>query len=323
MALDQLLEDTDCKGVYLLLQELYKAVREVNKKISSYRDLFKHKPYVREILVEPILRVLGWDPSNPDSVLPGAKAIIGNRELTIDFLLRNNNGFIGAVFVEEYGSPLVIDKYYPLIGSREFKNVKYIIVTDGARWEVYSYNKTHIISINLLLGLGTIDEVLEKLDGLLKLLNYRVISGEFLFIQRRTTMEKELEEAEEPRVKCISIRRYDREKHGFPIRIELPDGTIIRENTWRGYLYRFAKWLIENNYITTKDLPVMLPSADFRYIINDKPVHSNGDRFRAPKLLKKGFFIELHASSKFIMRVMKFLAINYGVRDVRVCISVK
>lgn len=61
-------------------------------------------------------------------------------------------------------------------------------------------------------------------------------------------------------------------------------------------LTKTAGWLIDNDYLSQDDCPVQVVSGSraFRYLVNTSPVHSNSQKFTAPREIGQGMYIETH-----------------------------
>jgi len=53
-----------------------------------------------------------------------------------------------------------------------------------------------------------------------------------------------------------------------------------------------AEWLIKRGHLTKRDCPVRVTTGQIRYLVNTKPVHQNGEKFRGPQRLTNELYIE-------------------------------
>lgn len=70
----------------------------------------------------------------------------------------------------------------------------------------------------------------------------------------------------------------------------------------------FVRFLAERDYLTPEDLPLALPSATNRYIVNDAPYHQDGSEMTREEEIAEDVYIDVNASADTIRRHMKALA---------------
>jgi predicted type IV restriction endonuclease len=75
------------------MRELIDAIERVRERIKKYENQLKQNEMLtRYVLVDPILRALGWDTENPDQVIPEFQTEVGRP----DYILRWNDICIGV-----------------------------------------------------------------------------------------------------------------------------------------------------------------------------------------------------------------------------------
>lgn len=70
----------------------------------------------------------------------------------------------------------------------------------------------------------------------------------------------------------------------------------------------FVRLLAERDYLTSEDLPLALPSATNRFIVNDVPYHQDGSEMTREEEVVEGVYIDVNASADTIRRHIKALA---------------
>ncbi|MFZ8801789.1 MAG: type I restriction endonuclease [Candidatus Calescibacterium sp.] len=115
------------------MRELIDAIERVRERIKKYGDkLNKNEMLTRYVLVDPILRALGWDTENPDQVVPEPITETGRP----DYALIHNGEKLIMVEVKSLKSDL---KKAREDGFKYcWKNkVPFYIITDGDDWELH------------------------------------------------------------------------------------------------------------------------------------------------------------------------------------------
>lgn len=70
----------------------------------------------------------------------------------------------------------------------------------------------------------------------------------------------------------------------------------------------FVHFLAEHDYLTTEDLPLKLPSATNRFIVNNAPYHQDGSEMTREEEIAEDIYIDINASADTIRRHIKALS---------------
>ncbi len=123
-----------------MLDDLVQTIETLKKRIRNHRDdIQNYESRTRVTLIDPILRVLGWDVSDPAIVQIEPKGPGG----WADYALLGNNGRTVVIFVEAKrlsikDSPITQTVGYAVSENIENNaNVRYCASTNGDTWEVY------------------------------------------------------------------------------------------------------------------------------------------------------------------------------------------
>ena len=119
-----------------MLDDLVEVIEALKGRMATYRaDLQANETRTRTALIDPILRVLGWDVSDPALVTPEYN--VGSRRP--DYALLKDNASPCALFLEakKLGEPLV-NHQEQMVRDANMAGVPYAGLTDGDHWEVYT-----------------------------------------------------------------------------------------------------------------------------------------------------------------------------------------
>ena len=118
--------------------ELANLINELREKLKSYRkELEKSETLVRYCIVDPLLRALGWDLGNPNQVYPEYTVSREEKKIRLDYLLYDaEGGPLAAIEVKALGKVEEAEK--ELVRVAQTAGVRYIIITDGGSWHLYS-----------------------------------------------------------------------------------------------------------------------------------------------------------------------------------------
>jgi len=70
----------------------------------------------------------------------------------------------------------------------------------------------------------------------------------------------------------------------------------------------FVRFLAEHNYLTNEDLPLALPTATNRYIVNNAPYHQDGSEMTREEKVAEDVYIDVNASADTIRHHIKALS---------------
>jgi len=174
------------------MNELFNLVIELRNRIEKYRELLSaNEALTRYVLIDPVLRALGWDTENPDIVRPEEKQGGG----IPDYVLYHNGEKLIALEAKRLGTKLDEKEALDYGFNYSWKNkIPYFIITDGNIWKVYDVREMGgnlILEINLLKD--PIEECVRKLLSLWRpLIKYEIKPIETIVEVGSQPPEKEL-----------------------------------------------------------------------------------------------------------------------------------
>jgi len=124
--------------VYAFMSEFMEFINELKEKLKRHRDLFSNnEAAVRYAIVDPFLKMLGWDVENPEEVIPeySDPKTKGKADyaLFIKELSRNPIAFVEVKKLNGINPEVIREK---LKYSFDL-GVNYTIITDGDSWTLY------------------------------------------------------------------------------------------------------------------------------------------------------------------------------------------
>ncbi|MGB9756600.1 MAG: type I restriction enzyme HsdR N-terminal domain-containing protein [Candidatus Bathyarchaeales archaeon] len=335
------------------MNNLNQALAQIVEKIKKFRSLYEQNEMaVRDQIVNPILRNLGWDPENPEEVQPN----VSTEEGVPDYSLIKNGKKI--LFVEAKKLRVDIEQREVIRQLAKYsfsEGTKYGVLTNGAVWvlirsfeegttlterivwktdleneeppavlrKIVAISKTNIEHIEILvkkvqildeIWQSLLDEPEEMIKGLMPVFKSIISQGypDYQF------EDAEIEDLLKERVKEI-ISGPSEEETPFetPIEGESPrkmklKGEVFELRNSFEILVNTANWLIKNGKLKPSDCPVGIGRGK-RNLINREPKHKYGDDFRAPKKLSSGLWIETHYSTASCINYAKRLLEKFGV----------
>ena len=120
------------------LESLLDLVETLRARIDKHGNALRQsEALTRYALIDPLLRELGWDTSNPDMVVPEYRSGAGSA----DYALLSNGSPAMMVEAKKLSTRLRDQVLSQGINYCLMEGTSYFTVTDGQRWEVYETHK--------------------------------------------------------------------------------------------------------------------------------------------------------------------------------------
>jgi hypothetical protein len=289
-------------------EALEEAIEEINKlktKISKYKDRYSvNEALVRYSLIDPFLRMIGWDTSDPDQVIPEYST--GNGRA--DYALFNSEGdIIALVGAKKLGTAEDIDQHltYCLKVASQ-----YFIATDGNVWQLYdAFKKVKVEEKLIEKWIISEDPPGEIIRKALVISNFSEFGKSTGAIGNHNEPKQEEANNELPRETFIEVNRARRSPPARPRRL-LIQGQEIRVSSVKQVLIAVSEWLIQHGKLKPYEVPI--ESGPSRYIVSKEPVHKNGKKFFDDYKLSNGLHLEVHGSHQAVESNSKLLMEKFG-----------
>ena len=257
------------------MSALITAIGAIRGRIESYENLLsRNEMMTRYVLIDPLLRELDWDTTDPFTVAPEDNIGSGRP----DYILENN-----AVVVEAKKLGANLDnetgKLFFYMGDR---GTRYGILTDGKKWKMYDASTA---TENPMVEFDVTDS-----EG--------IVMSKAIHLHRSVVLERIKQDVSAPKeqvepapnalnynvvapaqnARGISLTdiTYDKRKKR-PRWLICANGNKIYLDNWVGILGGTAEWLIRNEYITKKQCPLSIDMN--KYVIHTSPQHPDGQPF--------------------------------------------
>ena len=254
------------------MHDLLITLDTIRERIKEHRkDLAKNEAMTRYVLIDPLLRSLDWDVSNPADVVPEEGSGASGKT---DYTMGRNSMVVEA---KKFGE--VLDKHTnKLVDYIRTRDVRYGVLTNGSQWRMYDSKettRTPVVEFDVNDANGII---IPKAARLHRSVVYHSVPRPPFEPERGSSMPLSDVEAE------IGKRH--------PAVLVCPDEEKALRS-WVDLPASVAEWLVARGHLTKSDCPV--ESGPANSILNTHPVHQNGKRFRAERKVGK-LFVEVHGS---------------------------
>ena len=130
-----LMKIKDLETVASVIKPISKQIELLSQRINANSATWSsNETATRLQLIDPLLREIGWDTANPDHVQPEYR--VGSRNA--DYVLKSDGRPIAVVEAKNLGVKIDADSRLQAHSYVNTPSIKYVIVTNGDRWELYS-----------------------------------------------------------------------------------------------------------------------------------------------------------------------------------------
>lgn len=256
-------------------------VAEIRQTIKTHAvDLSKNEMMTRYALIDPLLRELGWDLSNPSDVVPEEGTGFGKT----DYTLGGNAMIVEAKKLDEN-----LDKHADkLISYVRDRKVRYGVLTNGQKWRMYDADattKSPEIEFDITDSDGV---VLSKAIRLHRM----VLVGNISLHTTATSPDDDGRSGILVDVAPWSAEQFDTityKGHAWTAKKHMVD-----------LLVSVAEWLVREGHLTAKHCPIKTSSKN--YLLHTEPKHQNGRPFHSYRRLEKRMYLNVAYDGDYIIR---------------------
>ena len=312
------------------LESLLELVETLRARIDVHgTSLRQNEMRTRYSLIDPLLRELGWDTSNPSEVMIED----GSGEGRADYALQVDGRTSMIIEAKRLGLGVSDGRRQAINYAMDpRRTARYFGVTDGNQWEIYD---THQPAINMLVVSFAVrgDTVAEACLKALSLWKHgiaedTVVAGEAPFLglklesqeisrpnagpgsQLANMTQSPTATSDSPSVRIADATSRNEKvwiplselqpklRSPPPVEILFPDGSSTRLGRWNLIMVESVRWLLANNFLSRGQFPIQQGK---RYLIADNPVHSTGTRFHQAKQVGE-YFLEASYNADYQVR---------------------
>ena len=301
------------------LEDLVATIEKPKGRIEKHRPLLVHsEALTRYVLIDPLLRELGWDTEDPERVRPEYPDPSGRP----DYALIGNDRPISMVEAKSLGTNLDDTVVRRAMEYCTGQGVKYAIVTNGERWELYNVLQSGTFEERRLLMLSIAGESTHQCAlQLLLLWRPNLASGQPVAANEPVF---KVGSEEEPSNDDESVQLTPpSEEHWTslaelqsvtnmtpPSTVRLPDGDERSIERWWNVPFEIAEWHIKTGRLKSDSCPIKIGTT--RYLVSASPNHSNGTPFNQARQLSQGLFLDTPYDANGLLNGAKFLIEHCG-----------
>ena len=294
-----------------MLDELVDTIESLKRRIKDHREQIEaYEVRTRTALIDPLLRALGWDVSDPSLVTIEAKMVRG----WADYALLDGNGEI-VVLVE---AKKLADKDIPFVQIVSYavsekmqgkSDVRYCAITNGDVWHLYDLQTQKPLLQTSIVSDKTAKCALQLL-GL-----WRASMADRLYseaVQPVASPEPTPDPVPptpppppDPGWTALN-GSFETTGKPAPKSMKFPNGHEVAINAWRGVIVQTAIWLHQTGRLTTENCPILswetANAKANRYILSRDGKNPDSSKFIDPYYVSNEIVLERNVSSKEMLR---------------------
>ena len=256
----------DLDAVKRLIEPIVSEITNLSSRIAQNRSAVSaSETATRNQLIEPLMRVLGWDASDPNLVTPEYSAGHGR----VDYALMENGKPIVLIEAKKLGTKLTAGTLLQAFGYVDDASVKFVVISNGDSWEVHRIPLTSRALVATF-AISSASPHSAALDAA-KLARQVLIETAPSFSDRpsrdmATTatgstasnafqsdgVSHEQPETEPivdeiPRLGWVTLEKLEfHDGARRPHLMQLPDGTLVQLSSWKQLWIEIAEWITAN-----------------------------------------------------------------------------
>lgn len=276
----------------MALDDLKETIETLRERIQTHRTYLEgNETRTRQVLIDPVLHMLGWDVGDPNSV--ELEYRIGRD--WADYVLMGGGRPIAVIEAKALGKPLDEKETMQALNYANTAGIPYMTLTNGDHWRMLEVFKQAPIKDRILMNFQlTQDESYACALQALGLWRPNLASGKPQEVATPVTVEKltrvesastisepsSEQEVAEPSnngdwIPLTSLKAEKGQKP--PAYIQFPNSSPEMIKNWINLLETIAKHLVETDKLSVRDCPVPVASKrkTKRYLVHTEPIRPN------------------------------------------------
>ena len=319
----------------MALDELFKTFEFLKKRIAEHREyLSQDETRTRQVLIDPLLKELGWDVGDPGVVELEhriEKPFGGRGKYKPDYALMQGGEPAAVVEAKALDSQQLNDATLQVHNYANNDGIPYGVATDGNEWRLIDVHKRVKLDerVTTLFQVSTDDASKCALRSLaLWRPNLCADDGPadalepMLFESPATTSTPAEMATADAESQVTAADGVDAPRRGgwhpvvgdfpkgLPTSVRFGEATPTEWETWKQFLTDVAMYLVSSGSIRAADLPVSVTQGP-NCVISDEPVHLDGSTFTDPVRLQADMWLEAHGNRDTMLGRSRWLLKTY------------
>ena len=274
----------------MVLDNLQSAIEKLQKTIEAHRGyLAGDETRTRQVLIDPLLRKLGWDVSNPNIVQLEYRV----KEQRADYVLMSKGKPVAVIEAKPLGTNLKASVIGQALAYAKLAVINYAVVTDGDIWEMYDVFKKAAPEECLLMKLELSQQSARKnAEQALAMRKPNLTAKEPVF--KRPKRASKRNKSPKPS-KPLGRKWYSFDsdewypQHTKPSELRIGNHPGKGVTHWLDVIHEIVTWLIDEGMLSDNDCPIEIGKWPF---ISRKAVNPDGTPFDNPQELPNNLILQ-------------------------------
>ena len=306
----------------MALDDLKETIETLRERIQAHRPYLEgYETRTRQVLIDPMLRTLGWDVGDPNSV--ELEYRIGRD--WADYVLMGSGRPIAVIEAKALGKPLDEKETMQALNYANTAGIPYMTLTNGDHWRMLEVFKQAELEDRVLMDFQlTRDEPYVCALQALGMWRPNLASGEpkeaVAPVMIKPSHEESGPPTPEPPSTAPSIRQEavgpsngGQDQDGWmpltslelesnqkpPVYIKFPD---LSEKPigrgWVGLVASIVEYLLEIGKISAEICPIPKENNPSKHLLHTETVHPDGKSFHKPKQIGDKIWLDTNFSGK-------------------------
>ena len=287
----------------MALDDLKETIETLRERIQAHRAYLEgNETRTRQVLTDPMLRTLGWDVGDPNSV----ELEYGIKRKWADYALMGSGRPIAVIEAKALGKSLNDDEKMQALNYANMDGIDYMAVTNGDHWQMFDVFKRGQLDDRILMEFQlTRDEPYACALQALGLWRPNLASGEPKEAATPVMIEKPARAESASTVSELSEKKKVAEssKNGDwelltslkvekgqkpPAFIKFSNSSPKPIKNWADLLESVAKHLVETDKLSAQDCPVpVIQRWSKRYLLHTELIHPDSTEFKRKRDIGK------------------------------------
>ena len=304
----------------MALDELFETFEFLKKRIEKHRKyLSQDETRTRQVLIDPLLKELGWDVGDPSVVELERRIVKGQAGGVLkkaDYVLSHERAEVAVVEAKRLGLQLDDEVTTQASTYANINNIPWVIVTDGDQWRMHKVFQAGSIEDRTVMQFRVSEDDASKC-ALRSLALWRpnicdedgpVEAVEPVLIGCDT---KPPPPPPPPPDSTVLSKLEHKARMKLAGTLTFPDGSRTSVKDWRSLYVEVARHLQRSGAMSRANPPFSITAGN-RYAVNYEPVHRDGSPFVNSTEIGGGLYLETNNSAPRSLEHAKSLIVRCG-----------
>ena len=291
----------------MLLDELQTLIETLQDRITKHGPALRQsEALTRYALIDPLLRELGWDTSDPAQVLVEYRLPRGG---SADYALLGADGRPQVIIEAKHLDMRLNDAVDQVINYCTRDGYEFFAVTDGQRWELYETHRRGDLTEKCVMQLDLARSVAATCLDALALWRPSVAEGH-VRVGATPVVDTQALQSDSPAPSSSApvhrgpeqwhlLSEFEPTSGTSPGGVRFPDQTAVDTRGWGDFIAEIGRWLYENGHLSDSLLPIQRSRNS--YVVAKEPVNPTGKNFSASRQIGP-FYANVNFASVALVR---------------------